>query len=104
MIRKILTYDPRKAKTVITGKYDEGTKTFNKEVSSKHFHKITQSYAIQEDVIHRLKELGCERVVIKTPTSQLKSKFIDWLDKEIKVLDYGWGKQRFMPVKRMSKI
>ena len=58
-----------------------------------------QAYAIQEDIIEQLKKLDCQKVVFKTITGILESNFSDWLLPNIKVLDYGHGKQRFLPIR-----
>ena len=98
---KVLSYDPRKGKVVKVGMLDRGV--FVKEVKAKHFMKLTQGYGIQDDAFQQLKEHKCKLVVFKTPTSVLVSQFNDWLAPDIKVLDFGSGKQRFFPVKRMKK-
>ena len=100
-MEKMLTYDPKKKKYVSAGEFDG--KRFYSVKKAKHFHRITQSYAMQEDVIAKLVEGDCQEVFLKTPTGVLVSKFKDWLSPDIKVLDYGHGKQRFMPIKRLAK-
>jgi len=62
-----------------------------------------QAYEIQEDVIQKLKEANCTMVRFKTPTDILESDFTDWLQPNIKVIDYGHGKQRFLGVKDMRR-
>jgi len=104
MKTKILTYDTRKGKQILAGSVDDLTHTFIKKVTSKHFFKKTQSYAIQETVIEQLKELGITTIKIITPASIYMSTLDIWLDPCIKVLDYGHGKQRFLPIKYMRRI
>jgi len=65
---------------------------------------MVKGYGIQEKVIQKLKELGCEEIQIHKQFLSYKSKFSDWLKPEIKVLDYGHGKQRFFPLKDMRII
>lgn len=96
MIKTLYTYDPKKNKKVLTGTYKDGF--FFKKVSSRHFMVKEQGYGIQEDVIEKLKELGCERVYIETPTNTYRTEFSDWLKQEIK--NYGHGNQRFLSVNR----
>ena len=98
---KILTYDIKKSKLVKAGDYDYTTRTFRKVVSSRHLMKMFEAYAIQENVIEQLKERSCEKIILKTPTRTLESSFLDWLSQDIKVMDFGHGKQRFFPINRM---
>lgn len=95
----ITTYDVRKSKIVKAGALIDGV--FIKECNSKHFMKIHQGYGIQEDVIQKLIENKCEKVMIKTTTEVLISNLIDWLQFGV-VSDYGNGKQRFLPVRKMN--
>ncbi len=98
---KIVTYDPKKKKRVLCGEVKDDT--FVKHVTSKHFMRICQGYGIQEVAIEKLKELGVKKVKIITEVSILDSKLSDWLDHDIKVMDFGNGKQRFLPIKRMKR-
>ena len=96
MLKTLYTHDPKKNKKVLAGTYKE--EIFFKKVSSRHFMVKEQGYGIQEDVITKLKELGCEGVYIETPTTTYKTKFSDWLNQEIK--NYGHGNQRFLSMNK----
>ena len=98
----MMTYDVVKKGIVKAGEFRNSV--FVKEVTSRHFMKMLQAYGVQEDVIWKLKELSCVKVRIVTPTSILESDFSEWLKPDIKVADYGHGKQRFMPINRMRNV
>jgi len=98
--KSLYTYDPKKNKKVLVGVYTYGF--FFKTVSSKHFMIKEQGYGIQEDVIEQLKELGCERVYIKTPTHIYRTEFSEWLEQDIK--NYGHGNQRFLSVAKTNPV
>jgi len=99
---KILAYDKKKEKLVKVGDYDYGTRIFHKVAKANHLMEMFESYGIQENVIEQLKERGCEKIILKTPTRILESSFSDWLTPDIKVMDFGHGKQRFLPVSRFK--
>lgn len=98
---KILTWDPKKKKTVLSGYFEDGV--FHRHVEARHFMRKFQAYAIQEDVIQKLMELKCRLIILHTHADKLESLFDNWLAPDIRVMDFGWGKQRFMPVKRMKR-
>jgi len=100
---KLFTYDPQKKKTVLVGELHED-KSFHKEVKSSHFMRVCQGYGIQENVIEKLVEVGVEKVILHTSDGgKLSSKLSDWLEPDIRVMDFGAGKQRFLPVNRMRR-
>lgn len=103
-MQKIFTFDPAKNKQVLVGAYDIETKSFLKPVKPYHFMYKTQSYAIQENVMEALQAKGCLKIIISTATTDWMSDFKDWLAPDIKVLDYGNGKQRHFPLKRMTRV
>lgn len=92
---RLLTYDPKKQKTVVAGYFTE--KIFFKEVKNNHYMKLCKGYGINVDVIDQLKKLDCKLIVVFTPTNILMSMFIDWLKPNIRTLDFGYGKQKFLP-------
>jgi hypothetical protein len=99
---KLLAYDPKKRKKVLCG-FVKGD-TFVRYVTSAHFHQLTQSYAIQEHIVQKLVEMDVKHVHLHTSVGYvLMSRLSDWLEPDIKVLDYGNGKQRFLPIKRMTR-
>lgn len=97
---KILTYDPKKKKQILAGHYRDGI--FVKRVTSKHFMQKFQAYGIQEVVYQRLREEGCKLIVFLAGASTLVSKIADW--EKMKVLDFGHGKQRFLPIRYTKRI
>lgn len=99
---KLLTYDPAKHHRVFCGEVKGDT--FVRYVTSAHFHQLTQSYGIQECIMQRLIEMDVKHVHLHTSVGYvLMSLLTDWLEADIKVLDYGNGKQRFLPIKRMKR-
>jgi len=96
-----MTFDPKKNKVVKAGELHNDI--FLKKVGVKHFMNIIQGYGIQEDVIQQLVEKGCSKIILETPTGLLESNLSIWLEPNIKVLNYGHGPQRFMPVKYMQR-
>jgi len=101
-MEKIYTFDPQKKRIVFAGIFYN--RNFFKKVDQRHFMRMVQGYGIQEDVIERLLKRGCEKVILKTPLCLLVSNFSDWLEEDIDSIDYGSGKQVFLPVKRMKRI
>ena len=102
-MEKILSFDPKKCKAILAGYYFHNGKYYLKLVANKHFMIREQGYGIQEDVIEILKVKECQKVIIQTPATKLKSKFETWLKVGV-VKDYGHGKQRFLPVKEMEQV
>lgn len=101
---KILSYDPRKKKTILCG-YLKGD-TFVREVDpKKHFMKVLQGYGIQEDAFQTLINSGCSRIIMKTKTDEYLASVKDWVEHS-KIADYSSGKQRFLSLKfmRIRKI
>jgi len=101
---KIRTYDPKKSKLIMAGEFDDKDKSFYKKCKPQHFMKIVGGYGIQEDVIQQLKEMDCEKIYLTTNTGKYVNPFKDWLARDIKVLNYGHGKQRFFPLSRMERV
>ena len=99
---KILTYDSVKGRMVVAGELEGAI--FTKKVKADHYIRILNAYGIQEVVIQQLKEKGCSSIVLKLPSMRLMSSLSDWLAPNIKILDYGHGKQRFLPVRMMTAI
>lgn len=101
---KLNTYDPQKKKIVLVGRV-YGDMSFHKEVEAKHFMRICQGYGIQEVVVEKLVEIGIKTIILHTSDGgMLCSKLKDWLEPDIRVMDFGAGKQRFLPVKRMRRM
>ena len=98
---KVTTFDPKKKKKVLAGHIDGDT--FTREVKQKHYMHICQGYGIQEVVIEKLKELGIKNITIISEVSKLHSKLSEWLEPDIKVMNFNHGKQRFLPVNRMKR-
>lgn len=65
---------------------------------------ILGGYGIQEVAFQEFLERGGEYIIEKVlPTNDMwKSSKKDWLEHG-RVMDYGWGKQRFLSLKFMSK-
>lgn len=96
---RITTYDPKKNKEVFVGTLIGNV--FIRKVSSKHFMRILQAYGIQKDVVEKLNRLDCEYVLFETNRRKLLSAFNQWLGEDSKTLDFGHGKQVFLPVNKM---
>jgi len=101
-MKKIMTYDPRKNKYVIAGYIDKTT--FVKTVTTRHFFRKLQSYAIQEDVIQELIEKNIKKIKIMSNTVIFESSIKDWVNGHSLLRDYGKGLQRFLPIYYMKKI
>lgn len=97
------TYDGGKNKQVVAGKYNEETKAYIRRVKPEHFMRINQSYGIQEDVVEQLHKLGCRIIIMHTDEGKLYSYFEEWLKPNIKVQNFGNGRQRFYPVYKMKQ-
>jgi hypothetical protein len=98
---KIFTYDKKKRIRVYTGEVNQGV--FTRVVDeSKHLMVKMDAFAEQEDVIDQLINLNVHTIILKTDKNIYTSKLARWLQSDIKVLDYGHGKQRFLPRKYMN--
>ena len=102
IMEKLLVYDPKKKKIVLTGYYDYNHKVFFKICSAKHYMIKEKSYGISEEIIQRLQQFGCNKIEIHTKTITLISNFGDWLKRKPK--DYGHGLQRFLPIGQMRNV
>jgi spore coat polysaccharide biosynthesis predicted glycosyltransferase SpsG len=89
-------YDPKKRKNVLAGEYNQVDNTFIKKAKPEHFMVIEDGYGIQEDVIQKLKEMGCINILIITKNNRYLSVLEDWL--KLPIPNHGHGKQRFMPI------
>ena len=99
----IYTFDKKKNKFVKAGELKD--KVFIKKVSQRHYFKIIQGYAISEDVIFKLQELGCEKILIIDKNKNQFETYLDqWLDREIHIAYYGHGRQFLMPCSRMRFV
>lgn len=102
MFEEITTFDAGKQKVVRSGIYKNGV--FTKRVKPEHLMRKFNAYGVQEDIIVSLAGKNCQIVHIICDGKVLESKFEDWLAPDIKVMDFGNGKQRFLPVNRMIEL
>lgn len=98
---KILVYDPKKDKLVLTGNVID--KKFYRNVEQRHFMRIMNGYGIQEEAYKKCIDLGVKEIVLKELQNNrlLTSKMSDWLEHGI-VRDFGSGEQRFLSIKFMT--
>lgn len=95
-------YDAKKGKWVKVGTLKDGI--YERRVNpEKHLMRKIDCYGIQEEAVKILQARGCDRVRLITKTETLESDFAAWLAPDIRVMDYGHGKQRFYPVYRMRR-
>jgi hypothetical protein len=99
---KVICFDPKKRRMVLAGEVIGST--FHRNVKPEHFMNVCQGYGLQETVMGQLQADGITSVVLHHSLGYtLKSKLEDWLEPDILVADYGNGKQRFLPVNRMTR-
>ena len=98
----IKTWDKKKQKHVVAGKV-EGGAYHRKVIDSKHLMRKFDAYAIQEDVIEQLQDLNIGDIIITSQDNVYFSTSSDWLQPNIRVMDFGHGKQRFLPRRYMIK-
>jgi len=97
------TFDKKKKCEIVAGEIVDDV--FVKKVDpKKHLMKMFNAYGIQEHVIQRLVATKVQDISIVEPSRVLTSKLSDWLSPNIKVMDYGSGKQRFLPVTKMIVV
>jgi len=101
-MERVTTYDPKKQKHILAGHIDGNT--FIKKVTARHFFRMLQAYAIQEDVIQRLIENGISKIKIISHTLTYESHISEWINGHALIRDYGNGLQRFLPIHYMEKI
>ena len=89
---KIFTYDPGKQKKVFAGNFKNGV--FYNRVKKKHYMRLEKGYGIQEDIVQKLKELGCNQIVLSCidKASFFNMAYVERLEPK----DYGNGPQRFL--------
>jgi hypothetical protein len=97
----IYTFDKAKNKKVIAGKIKNGI-FYRKVKESKHLMLKMDAFAQQEDVIQQLINHEVSTLIFESKEKIYTSKLMRWLQSDIKVLDYGHGKQRFMPRRFME--
>ena len=98
---RITTFDKTKNEEIFVGMYDTETRTLNKPVNRENFMIKEAGYGIQEDVVVKLRDLGCEKIVIKA--DNILYEFPMPLLETQSPKDYGHGMQRFLK-KREGKI
>ena len=90
------TYDYKKKKPVKVG--DIVGDTFIKKCKPNHYFRMLDAYGIQEEAIQSLKKSGkINTIRLIIDKKSYDTKLDDWFSPEIKVMDYGHGKQRFFP-------
>lgn len=100
---KVYTYDPSKKRNILAG-YVDGNR-FYRKVNARHFMRMLKSYGMQEVVFDDLAGRGVDTVIFKEEHTgdYLISKIEDWDAPDIKSLNYRHGKQKFLPVARMTR-
>ena len=101
-MQRIWTFDPKKNRKVFAGYWYKERGLFIKIGKSDYFMVKEKGYGIQESIITLLKIYGCKLILIRTKTTKLQSQFTQWLKKT--AIDYGHGKQIFMPVSEMVEV
>lgn len=98
---KLLTWDPKKNKSVLVGEI-AGTTLF-RDVQVKHFMRVVGGYGIQEPAFQQALSQGVKKIVLKeVETSQRwEANVKTWLLNS-KLADYGHGKQRFLGLSYMT--
>ena len=102
MKQDIKVYDKAKCEEIKAGELSDGV--FLRRVMPWHYMYKVKGYGIQETVIQLLIEKKAELVVIQASAHTYWSCLSDWLAPDIKMLDFGHGPQRFLPVARMEII
>ena len=102
MIQILTTKDPKKGHSVKVGEYDTETKSFHRHFRPCHIMRVAgNSVGLQEDIVNKLEELGCQTVYFHNVTGWLYiTDFSRWLERP--ATNYGHGKQRFIALKDMA--
>jgi putative cell wall-binding protein len=98
---KLLCFDPHKNKRVLCGEVI-GEALF-RWVKPEHFMRVVQGYGIQEVAFQEVVRKGIKTIILKeTNTNQRWEASIKiWLENS-KIMDFGYGKQRFLSLKFMK--
>ncbi len=93
MEEKIYVFDPGKGRDVLAGTIIDDT--FLKEVNrKKHYLRIVSGYAVQEEILPRLKSKGVKWIVIyEEDTTNKLVISLDKFEKNSKSWSHGHGKQ-----------
>lgn len=94
----IYTFDVKKNKYVIAGRYLKGV--FTKNVKEKHYMRIFGSYGISLDVITKLFELECHAIRVQKGSKFIEVPFDDWKNLSLRK-DVGHGEQYFFKVEKL---
>ena len=101
----LYTYEKAKGKRVFAGVYDARSRVYVRRVTQCHFMRKIGGYGIQDEIIVKLLKFGCHSIlVMEEGGNTYRSALQEWLEPDIKVLDYGHGKQRFLPLHRMEEL
>lgn len=103
-MKPIYTFDTKKKCSVLAGWFTYGGTFFKKVSKAKHFHRLTNSYAIQCDVLVALSGIDCKRIDIYEGKKVYQSLFSQWFAPDIREMDFGHGKQTFLPLDRMKLL
>lgn len=98
---KLYSYDTKRKKKVFAGELKG--ECFHKHVTASHLMRSIDGYGISQDVIDQIVLEGGKYVFIHTPEGILESNLSDWQADYIKEIDFGHGKQRFLPCRMMKK-
>lgn len=103
MLRPITVYDAKKQKHVEVGKI--GERTFYKKVNRvKHYLRIMQGYAIDEQAVRKLLEMNIDKVVVQEDTGvQFSISLAGFMEHGIN-FNLGHGPQVVCPERYWRKV
>ena len=101
-MKKYLTYDPKKQKTVLIG-YIENRTLYKYVVPRLHFMKKVDGYGIQYQAFLDLEKKVDKILIIEQPGNTWKATWSEW-NKNGKAADFNSGKQQFLSMKYMHKV
>ncbi len=101
---KLFVLDRKKGKKVFAGLVSGHL--FQRTVKATHLHRLTNSYGMNVEVAQKLLKMGVTDVhlVQDWDGRVLGSKLSDWFAPDVRVIDWGSGPQRFLPVQRMRYV
>jgi len=102
MTYNISTHDPKKGKDVIVGTLRDGA-FYRSVVDTLHYCRKYAGYGLQEDVVQRLRDLDCVKVVFINGTKKHECPFEIFLNKA-KQDDLGHGVQWFISLSDMETL
>jgi len=100
---KIITFDTQKNKDVVAGFYYPDSGNFEKKVKQSNYMLKESGYGIQNEVMRRLSQVGCQFISVLIDNKIYRTRFTEWFHQG-NIKNYGHGLQNFYPLELMTLV